>query len=342
MRKYLFSVLTSIGIPAILKMMRIRNKEITILMFHRVSDEIDPLWSPLPVAKFESLIRKLKKNTALIPLQEIFNIKKYPAKPLVAVSFDDGYRDFYENVLPILKKYQVPAHHNICPGLIDQKLLPWTQIVNIYLQNNAGSAIELPDGQPIKIEEPVNENFFLMLCGQLYSKDVNKLTQWVKQLAMKIPAEKLDVLMSWEMIRECADSGVHIGSHSLTHQNLSRITNENKLASEITESKLRIKKETGNEPRIFAFPNGLYNTESMRMVKNTGYEIILLCDDLVSSFNNDYVENRSYIFPRINISRPQWKEEYLRSLGLHQRLKKLFKGQDVARAQQNIETAAFL
>jgi hypothetical protein len=29
-------------------------------------------------------------------------------------------------------------------------------------------------------------------------------------------------------------------------------------------------------------------------------------------------------------------------LGLHQRLKKLLKGQDVARAQQNIETAAFL
>ncbi len=42
-----------------------------------------------------------------------------PAKPIL-LTFDDGYRDFYTDVLPILKKYHVKATAYIIPGFLNK------------------------------------------------------------------------------------------------------------------------------------------------------------------------------------------------------------------------------
>lgn len=44
--------------------------------------------------------------------------RKLPQKPVI-ISFDDGYRDFYTDVFPILKKEQVKAIAYIVPGFLD-------------------------------------------------------------------------------------------------------------------------------------------------------------------------------------------------------------------------------
>jgi len=142
---------------------------------------------------------------------------------------------------------------------------------------------------------------------------------WINSLTHKIPESKITKLMDWDQIRKCAKLGIHIGSHGMNHENISKIEDENILLSEIEDSKKRICKETGIEPLIFAFPKGLYNPLSMKFVKKSGYKIALLCGDMVTRFP----ENRKdfYILPRINICRSNWKEENLRLLGLHQKLK---------------------
>lgn len=246
---------------------------------------------------------------------------------MIALSFDDGYKDFYENALPIITKYDVPVHHNICPGLVDKKSLPWTQILNIYLQNNSGCEIILPDDSNFRITKRIKENTFLQLCSLLYKVNTNELNAWINEIEKKIEMEKLNILMNWDMIRECSDSGVHIGSHSLTHQNLLHLTDKEKLNIEINTSKSRIFEEVGIIPQIFAFPNGWYNEQSMRMVMECGFKIILLCDDLVAKYNETYDKDKAYIFPRINISQPYWQEEYLRCLGFHQSIKKILRRQ---------------
>lgn len=72
MRKLLFEILNSLGIAAFLKSLRVRNREITILMLHRISDEKDLLWNPIPLKSFELLIKKLKKETSIIQLERNF------------------------------------------------------------------------------------------------------------------------------------------------------------------------------------------------------------------------------------------------------------------------------
>ena len=166
-KKFIFSILEFVGISVPLKILRVNGKELAILMFHRVSDEVDPLWNPMPIKKFELLMKLLKNNTYVFPIEKINEIKKYPSKPIVAISFDDGYRDFYYNAYPILKKYNLPAHHNICPGLIDGKTLPWTQLLNMYLSSTYINFIELPDKSVFQINGLINEKKFLDLCKLL-------------------------------------------------------------------------------------------------------------------------------------------------------------------------------
>ena len=81
----------------------------------------------LELTDFEGQLDYIERHYNVVSVADIVRARNdgsaLPEHPLL-LSFDDGYRDFYFNAYPILKKYNLPAHHNICPGLIDGKSLP--------------------------------------------------------------------------------------------------------------------------------------------------------------------------------------------------------------------------
>ena len=126
--------------------------------------------------------------------------------------------------------------------------------------------------------------------------------------------------MNWDDIYQCYKNNFLIGSHSMSHQNLDKIMNKEKIFYEILVSKSVIEKKIGIKTNIFAFPNGFYNNEVLKITKKN-YKYLLLCQDkntIVSNYK-DY-----YILPRINIAKNDYREEFLRSLGFHQFIKKIF------------------
>ena len=320
MRDILFSFIHDIGTPLILRRSRIRNKEVSVLMFHRVSDEYDPFWPSLPIKTFRRLMKELCSKARVIALENIEKVDEYPDKPLVALSFDDGYLDFWENAVPILADFKLPCHHNICPELIDKGIPPWTQILDKFLQYSADRPLDLPGGKVYGAGFKFRQSDFIDICKELNSAEKEIRANWIESLLNKIPESKITRLMNWGHIRECARLGIHIGSHGMSHINISKIQDKNALLAEIKDCRIRIHKEIGIEPAIFAFPQGSCDPLSICLVKESGYKIALLCDDMVTRFTGN--EHKDfYIFPRIGIYRSNWKEENLRLLGFHQRLK---------------------
>ena len=118
-RKLLFLFLYIIGVPAFLRRKMVNDREISILLFHRISNESDLLWPAMPIKSFEKLILKLKNTVEIISFKELKSLELYPRKPLMLLSFDDGYVDFLQDVMPIFKRLQIKANHNICPGLVE-------------------------------------------------------------------------------------------------------------------------------------------------------------------------------------------------------------------------------
>lgn len=81
-----------------------------VLMYHSVSKN-NWRWSVDP-KEFERQIRYLVRHRNVVSLHDVIAYAEGGGKlpqGAVALTFDDGYKDTYTEVLPILKKYQVPA-----------------------------------------------------------------------------------------------------------------------------------------------------------------------------------------------------------------------------------------
>lgn len=81
----------------------------TVLMYHTVSHTKG--FFVVSPEEFERQIQYLQKRFAVVPLSRAFqHATGIPvSRDSVAITFDDGYRDFKTEVLPVLNRYQIPA-----------------------------------------------------------------------------------------------------------------------------------------------------------------------------------------------------------------------------------------
>src|ERR1051325_6014500 len=109
---------SSSGMGHFLRMFsRFRNGPV-ILAYHRVvKDFQSSAETSIPAmlvtrATLEKHLDALAEHYRLISLDELgarMESKRGFDEPMAAITFDDGYRDFYENAYPVLKRKGVPA-----------------------------------------------------------------------------------------------------------------------------------------------------------------------------------------------------------------------------------------
>ena len=102
---------------------RYLEPRITVLLYHRVTDEVrDNL--TVGVAQFERQMALVRKHCHVLSIEQVLDSKTIPvsSKPLVAISFDDGYLDNYTNAAPILIRHQIPASFFVSTGIMNSEL----------------------------------------------------------------------------------------------------------------------------------------------------------------------------------------------------------------------------
>lgn len=323
-RKLLFFILYNCGLPYILRKKMLSEKELSVLLFHRISNSSDKLWPAMPIKSFKKLILKLHQTVYIGSFSELAHLTNYPSKPLIILSFDDGYSDFYENVIPFFQVHEIKANHNICPGLIELSTLPWTQMLSLYLSFRTSDNEVLNSKLEINNNNKIDEKMFIELCKKLLKYEDAERNEIILPLLNHIPKDKLYTLMNWEQIKYCVHHNIEIGSHGNMHRNLLQVFDIKILENEIKDSSKKIEIETGKKPAIFAFANAMGNTESKAFVRNSGYQFSLISMDKLFKWH-PLSEDEKLEIPRINISRADWREEYLRALGFHCRIKEFLK-----------------
>ena len=322
--------------------MLVKNNNLIILTFHRVSDDIDQMWPSMSTESFRLLMEKLAKTYRIIDINNITKLPDRPGPPFMVVTFDDGYSDFIENAAPILLDLGIPACLNICPFLVDRGTPPWTQVLSVYLNSTKTDLgvvpsiqykyLKLPDGSNFVISKPVNRKIFMELCINLYLMDDEKRRVWLDNLTENLNLNfDLYSMMTWDDIRSCIQNGFSIGSHSYSHRNLPQVKEPELLETEISFSRQKILQETGITPSVFTFPNGQYNDSLLKIVEESGYSIALLHGiNLVDLMNNEKPVNLNIIndsdrllcLPRIEAEK-NWKETFLKSSGFHYQMKRI-------------------
>jgi peptidoglycan/xylan/chitin deacetylase (PgdA/CDA1 family) len=116
--------------------------------------------------------------------------------------------------------------------------------------------------------------------------------------------QQKEYVMSADQLKQLPRDLATIGSHTLSHSNLLKIT-KGIAKYEIQESKDQLETILENRVELFSFPFGIYDEELIHMVIEAGYEKIFTIQPELSKMTNN-----SKVFGRVIASPKDWEIEY--------------------------------
>ena len=114
--------------------------------------------------------------------------------------------------------------------------------------------------------------------------------------------------MNEDMLSEISNSGIEIGSHSLTHKNLPGLS-RTEIETELSESKNILEQITGKNILTFSYPFGKFNSVVLSLVKKY-YRFGVQLTQVPARLNG----TAQYLLPRINIYRTDSRKVFTKKL----------------------------
>jgi peptidoglycan/xylan/chitin deacetylase (PgdA/CDA1 family) len=306
--------------------------KIRVFLFHRVSPVRDLLWNPMTPELFEKIITYLKKNYEPVQLEKTLLSQTKPSgkKPLCAITFDDGYKDFIEYAFPILVKHNIPSSMYVVTDCVDQNIPPWTYIINHLFINTSKLSINLDLSMyppSLQQREWINKEERILYAKKLspYLKQIDYnekqlLYQQIKEQFNDVDLPK-GLMMSWQDIKEIQNNGCEIGSHSCSHPLLANKTNVDEIRKEISESGKKIHEEIGKFPTTFSYPFGNYNDKVISIAKEEGYKMGVA----VRSCTYESQKHNIFEIPRIELYDEPYYKSKMRINGLIEKINNIIK-----------------
>jgi peptidoglycan/xylan/chitin deacetylase (PgdA/CDA1 family) len=308
-RKIIFKTAATFQLGNILERIHKPEHKVTVLCFHRISSEFDSFWQPVYPETFRLLLDQLKKQYRFTTFSQAHNAIHKSEHPLIILSFDDGYKDFFEEAFPILTDLEIPSNHNIVTECADGNRIIWTQKLNhlfgkLKYSGNYRHEIHLNDEIVIRIKQPFNnwQSLNSKILYQLFNLEVEDRNRCIENFEAYFSKDKMEYpykMMNWEEIKTISDNNVEIGSHTITHDILPSVKSESRLTNEIFESKRILEKNTGKPCKVFSLPNGQTNERINKLISSAGYEHIL---ELRRGGNNIFSNEIPLMVNRLNVN----------------------------------------
>lgn len=107
------------GVPVRLAQGLIGRQPVVVLLYHRVNDDMrDELTTG--IEQFDRHLEWLGRHCRVVSIEDVIDdrVDRRSRRPLVAITFDDGYRDNAVNAAPILERHGFPAAFFVSTGII--------------------------------------------------------------------------------------------------------------------------------------------------------------------------------------------------------------------------------
>lgn len=269
---------------------------IPVLMYHRLRDDGHPL--SVPPARFEAQLRWIERVYRPVTLSDLLDgmERGEPPRGALAITFDDGYLDNYTEAFPRLKALGIPATFFVTTGNVGERRYFWWDRVRLGLRSEP----EILSAWPELGEQ---------LAGRSRETQIQAVTEALKEIPQDralalmetlceplIPPE--DETMTWDQLAEMADAGMEIGSHTVSHPILTRLSAAG-AAAELAGSRAVLEERLGRPVRHFAYPNGQpadLSGDLARMVREAGYRSA--CTTVAGRVTRG---SDPYLLPRIGV-----------------------------------------
>lgn len=273
-----------------------KRNEYIVLMYHRIKRKNN---SDLHMQEgmyvepntFRKQIGYLKEKFQIISLERLFceednDTRNGRGKILCALTFDDGWHDFYENAYPTLKEHEVCATVFLPTDYIGTEKVFWTDklahILHAKKENVWNNKIRARNHDSVihrieRLQGPV-EFRLEKAIEELKSLSLENIEETLELLSEKwvnLPVAAGRSFLSWNEVREMHESGVvSFGSHTKSHRILTT-AKEDVIREELVQSKNALLSAGVVNPSFipFAYPNGNYTERIAQIVQETGYSI---------------------------------------------------------------------
>lgn len=203
------------------------------------------------------------------------------SRRFAVLTFDDGYRDNRDHALPVLREMQAPCLVYVASRFADQTGRMWWLALEevIAATDNLTVAIQ---GRARRFEcataaqkDETFDAIYWAIRG-LPSPEIDRIVdQLVTRHLGDYPPIARRLCMNWDELADVArDPLVSIGAHSVSHDFLSRCSEESALA-EMSRNRTDIRDHLGLDARHFAFPYGDATAAGPRefaLAKAAGFE----------------------------------------------------------------------
>nr|WP_091644617.1 polysaccharide deacetylase family protein [Aquisalimonas asiatica] len=258
--------------------------KLTILIFHRVLAEADPMQGDeATAASFDWQMRLLAENANVLPLDEAverLSTGTLPARA-VAITFDDGYADNHDVALPILRRHGLHATFFIASGYLDGGWM-FNDTVRESLRHAPNGELDLTDlelGLFTLKDTPLSRaRAFGNIMRGLKYMEPERRADAADAIAERtgLPAGLGSPMMTSDQLLAMRRAGMGIGAHTVTHPILSRVT-DRQARDEIGGSRERLEALLGERVSLFAYPNGKpgvdYTSTHTAMVREAGFSV---------------------------------------------------------------------
>lgn len=231
-----------------------------ILCYHRITASWNDPLPGLPVGVFAKQIAWCARHMILLDLAD--GIERLRAGTLppraLALTFDDGTRDFLTRAVPVLQQYNAPATVFLITDGLDQNFEPWSLRLRraaavVYpkpwTSGHAGlGTFDFTEGVPA-----VRRFNTALKC--LAPDDAEALvTKFMDEHLQAAPPPATE-LLTWDDARALRETKIAFGAHTVRHPVLSRC-DESRIGRELAESRVRIEVELKKPCRTLAYPFG--------------------------------------------------------------------------------------
>jgi peptidoglycan/xylan/chitin deacetylase (PgdA/CDA1 family) len=261
---------------------RLAYDKLTIATFHRVLPPDQLAEYPMPgiavtPEELDWLLGLFNKHYTAGTVSEMatrFALGDRPAKPLLAITFDDGQRDNHRHAREVLESHAVHASFFVVTDATEHDLTLWhdrtAYALHALLRSGRGRALSLLASVGV---DPAAPDPVHALVARAKTMSQAEREQFVAELEASAGGPQRpawDGMMSWSELQELHQDGHEIGSHSVSHPILPLVSDA-QLEDEIAGSRTRLRERLGFEIESFCYPNGDCNERVAAAVKRAGY-----------------------------------------------------------------------
>lgn len=279
-------------------------------MYHAVVEEplAVPDWCFIPVQTFRRQMVYLQKYFRVLSLREAVKelVTDSIRRPTIALTFDDGYQNNHDVVLPILRDLGLPATVFLVTDLIGSDDTLWFCRLNqAFTLTRCRNLSWRGHEFPLCTREERGKTSAL-LQNFLKGLPHDEMLACAREIFLHLgsdPQEPIDRgspyrMLDFQAIQTMAQSGlIDFGAHTSSHMILSRAPNQERLQAEIRNSIRETARLVGAPCRAFAYPNGGsqdYGVEHTRLLEEMGIDVAVTTIPEPNTPNISVLELRRY------------------------------------------------